>query len=488
MAAHRGVRRTGSSFVVVVLASSLPMFMATLDNLVVTFALPEIRRDLGASLQLLQWVVNAYTLAFATLLMTMSALGDRLGRRRVFVGGTVMFTVASAAAALVEGPTALIAARAVQGVAAAAVMPLSLTLLTDQVPAGRRAAGIGIWGGVSGLGVALGPLVGGLVTNGLDWRWIFWLNVPVGVVTVPLVLLALRESRGPDRSLDLLGMVLAGTGVFAVAWAIVGTDTNGWATASRAGVLACGVLLLVAFVGWQRRGPAPLLPLRLFRSRGFSAANAASVAFYFGIFGSVFLLAQFFQVVQGLSPLQAAVRTLPWTMAPMLVAPWTGLLTARLGSRTVVVTGLVFQLTALGWIASVLATDVTYPVLLVPFLLAGAGLGLTLAPLANVIMSTVADVDHGKASGINSTLSEIGVALGVAVLTAVFVANGSYASGSSFVHGLVPAVYVGMAFVMIGAVTALALPGRPDSARDGVTDGSDETATGAGPRPVGARR
>ncbi|HEX8344280.1 MAG TPA: MFS transporter, partial [Actinoplanes sp.] len=431
MSAHGGVRRVKPSFVVVVLATSVPMFMATLDNLVVTFALPVIRHDLGASLQLLQWVVNAYTLAFATLLLTMSALGDRIGRRRVFAGGIAVFTAASAAAALAAGPTALIVARAVQGVAAAAVMPLSLTLLTDQVPAGRRAAGIGIWGGVSGLGVALGPLVGGLVTDGLAWQWIFWLNVPVGVLTVPLVLLTLRESHGRDRSLDLVGMGLAGTGVFAVVWAIVGSDTHGWATAPRAGVLACGVLLLAAFVGWQRRGSTPLLPLWLFRSRGFSAANAASVAFYFGIFGSVFLLAQFFQVVQGLSPLQAAIRTLPWTMVPMFVAPCTGPLTARLGSRTVVVTGLACQVAALGWIGAVLATDVTYRELVVPFLLAGAGFGLTPAPLANVIMSTVDGGDHGKASGVNSTLSEIGVALGVAVLTAVFVANGSYASGSA---------------------------------------------------------
>ncbi|XVV00393.1 DHA2 family efflux MFS transporter permease subunit [Actinosynnema sp. CA-248983] len=451
-------RRPG--FVAVVLATSVPMFMATLDNLVVTFALPVIKAELGASLETLQWVVNAYTLAFATLLLTFSALGDRLGRRRVFAVGIAVFTLASAVAALAGDTTVLIAARAVQGAAAAAIMPLSLTLLAAAVAPDRRAVAIGIWGGVSGLGVALGPLVGGAIVEGLAWQWIFWLNVPVGLVVAPLALVVLAESRGPDRALDVPGLLLAGPGVLVLVWGIVHADAAGWGSATTVGALAAGVVLLALFLVHQRRAAAPLVPLRLFRSRGFTASNAASMAFSFGTFGAVFLLAQFFQVVQGMSPLAAAARTMPWTLAPMVVAPLAGLFTARIGSRVLVTTGMVMQTVALAWIASVLAVDVPFSALVPPFVVAGVGMGLTLAPVATVVLASVPDADHGKASGVNSTLREIGVALGVAVLTAVFAANGSYDNGPSYVEGLVPAVYLGGGIVLVGALTALALPGR----------------------------
>ncbi|SDH34909.1 DHA2 family efflux MFS transporter permease subunit [Pseudonocardia oroxyli] len=444
----------------VVLATALPMFMATLDNLVVTGALPVIRTELGGSLETLQWVVNAYTLAFATLLLTASGLGDRIGRRRVFVGGIVLFTAASAAAALSTDATTLILARAVQGVGAAAVMPLSLTLLAAAVPPARRALAIGIWGGVSGLGVAVGPLVGGAVVDGLAWQWIFWLNVPFGVLAVPLALVVLRESRGPDRRLDPLGLLLSAVGVLAVVYTVVRADAEGWGSARTIGGLVLGAALLVGFTAWQRRAAAPLLPLRLFRSRGFSAANATAVGFSFGMFGAVFLLAQFLQVVQGLSPFEAGLRTMPWTLAPMVVAPIAGILTGRVGPRPLVAAGMVLQAGALAWLAAVTTVDVSYGTLVPPFLLAGVGMGLTFAPIATAVITGVSDADHGKASGANSTLRELGVALGVAVLTAVFTANGSYAGGQAFVDGLVPAVWIAAGVVAVGAVGALFLPGR----------------------------
>jgi EmrB/QacA subfamily drug resistance transporter len=445
---------------VVVLATALPMFMATLDNLVVTGALPVIRTELGGSLETLQWVVNAYTLAFATLLLTASGLGDRIGRRRVFVGGIVLFTVASAAAALSPDATTLILARAVQGVGAAAIMPLSLTLLAAAVPPARRALAIGIWGGVSGLGVAVGPLVGGAVVDGLAWQWIFWLNVPFGVLAVPLALVVLRESRGPDSRLDPLGLALSGIGVLAIVFTVVRADAEGWGSARTIGGLVLGAALLVGFVLWQRRAAAPLLPLRLYRSRAFSAANATSIAFSFGMFGAVFLLAQFLQVVQGLSPFEAGLRTMPWTLAPMVVAPIAGIIAGRVGPRPLVASGMVLQAAALAWLAAVTSVDVSYGALVPPFLLAGIGMGLTFAPIATAVITGVPDADHGKASGANATLRELGVALGVAVLTAVFTANGDYTSGQAFVDGLLPAVWIAAGVVAVGAVAALFLPGR----------------------------
>jgi EmrB/QacA subfamily drug resistance transporter len=443
-----------------VLVTSLPMFMTALDNLVVTFALPVIRLQLGASLETLQWVVNAYTLAFATLLLTAAALGDRHGRRRVFTAGIALFTAASAAAALAPNAGTLIAARAVQGAAAAAIMPLSLTLVAAAVDPARRAVAIGIWGGVAGLGVALGPLVGGAVVEGLAWQWIFWLNVPIGLLTLPLVLAVLRESHGPDRTLDPLGLVLAGAGVLAIIWAVVRADAQGWTSAPTLTGLLGGVVLLGAFGRWQRRAASPLLPLRLFASRGFTVANAAGVVFSFGVFGSVFLLAQFFQVVQGYSPLAAAVRTLPWTLAPMVIAPIAGLLTGRVGSRGLLSAGLALQAAALAWLATASTVDASYATLVVPLAVAGIGMGLTLPTLSTAVLASVPDGDHGKASGTNSTLRELGVALGVAVLTAVFAANGSYTSGPAYVDGLAPAVYLGAVVVLSGSLIALTLPGR----------------------------
>jgi EmrB/QacA subfamily drug resistance transporter len=455
--------RARPGLAIAVLVTSLPMFMATLDNLVVTFALPVIRTELGASPKTLQWVVNAYTLSFATLLLTASALGDRLGRRKVFVTGIAAFTIASAASALSTDAGMLIAARAVQGAAAAAIMPLSLTLVAAAVKPAHRPIAIGIWGGVGGLGVALGPLIGGAIVEGLDWQWIFWLNVPIGLIVLPLVLVTLRESHGPDRALDPLGLVLAGAGVLAVVWAIVRTGQHGWGSTSALVSLIGGVALLSVFLAWQRRAATPLLPLRLFRSRGFAASNAASIAYSFGTFGSVFLLAQFFQVVQGISPLEAGVRTMPWTIAPMIVAPIAGLLTGRVGSRALVTSGMLLQSVALAWIAAISTADVAYGTLVPPFLVAGVGLGLSLAPLSTAVLASVPEGDHGKASGANGTLRELGVALGIAVLSAVFAANGSYISGPDYVNGLVPAVYLGAVVVLVGALVALALPGRPAS-------------------------
>jgi EmrB/QacA subfamily drug resistance transporter len=456
-AGEPAVRRSLGTVLAVV---GIPTFMVTLDNLVVTNALPVIKTEIGASLTDLQWFINAYTLSFAALLLTASAIGDRLGRRRIFLLGITLFTLASAACALATEPWMLIGARAIQGVGAAAVMPLSLTLLAAAVPARQRSAAIGIWGGISGLGVAVGPVVGGAVVDGINWQWIFWLNVPVGLIAVPLAARVLKESRGGSKRLDPVGLVLSAASVLSIVWGVVHGADDGWSSARILTALIGGGALLIAFLVWEHRTPSPMLPLRLFSVRAFSVANAIAFTFSLGVFGSVFLLAQFFQVVQGYTPLQSGIRTLPWTMAPMVIAPLAGLVVDRVGARTLIGTGQVFLAGALAWIAAVTTVDVGYSSYVGPFVLAGIGMGLTFAPSASVVMASFSDADRGVASGTNNTIREVGVAMGVAVLASVFASAGSYASPDQYVDGLVPAVWVGAAAVAVGAVLALLLPGR----------------------------
>lgn len=442
------------------IVTSFALFMVTLDNLVVTTALPSIRVDLDASLSALGWTVNAYTLAFAVLLLPAAALGDRLGRRRVFGVGLGLFTLASAAAALAPTAETLIAARALQGAAAAAVMPLSLTLLSEAFPAGQRGLALGIWSGVSGLGVALGPLIGGAVVEGISWHWIFWINVPVGIVLVPLAFRRLSESRGASRRLDLPGLALVGSGLLGLTYGIVKAEEFGWTSATVLGTIGGGLLLLAAFVAWELRTDEPMLPMRFFKSRAFSATSGVSLSMYFGVFGSIFLLAQFFQTAQGYSPLEAGLRTLPWTGTTMLVAPLAGIFSDRIGSRPLMAAGLALQAGALAWLATVSTPEVAYGTLVVPFVMAGAGMALVFAPAANAVLSSVRTSEAGQASGATSTIREIGGVLGVSVLSTVFAGAGSYVSPQAFTDGLTAALWVGAAVLAAGVVAALLVPGH----------------------------
>ena len=440
--------------------TSVALFMVALDNLVVTTALPVIKVDLGASLSALEWMVNAYTLTFAVLLLTGAALGDRFGRRRMFILGLFIFTAGSAAAALAPSSDVLILARAIQGVGGAFVTPLSLTILSGAVPPERRAVALGAWGGIAGLAIAIGPLVGGAIAEGVNWHWIFWLNVPIGIVAILLSTFRLEESYGPDGSLDLVGLGLVSGGLFALVWGVIHGNDLGWGDPQILVALAIGAVLMAVFVAWESRTASPMLPLRFFRSRGFTAANVVSFLMYFGVFGAVFLLVQFFQIVQGLSPFQSGLRTLPWTAMPAIVAPIAGVLAGRIGGRPILVAGMVALAAGLSWIAAVTTPTVAYPVLVPGFILAGIGMGLFFAPIANVVLSSVDRIEEGQASGATNTIREIGGVFGVAVLASVFSANGSYATPSTFVDGLVPAVWAGAAIVAVGAVVALALPGR----------------------------
>ena len=442
--------------------TSLALVMVTLDNLVVTTALPVIRKDLGAGIEGLEWTVNAYTLTFAVLLLTGAALGDRFGRRRLFAIGLGIFTAASAAAALAPSIDALVAARALQGVGGAIITPLTLTILSAAVPAEKRGVALGAWGGIGGLAVALGPLVGGAVVSGLSWQWIFWINVPLGLVLIPLAWRRLDETHGPSGKLDLPGLGLASTGLLGIVWGLVRGNGQGWSSPEIVLTITAGVALVAAFVLWELRTETPMLPMRFFRNRTFAATNVASLLMFFGMFGSIFLLAQFFQTVQGYSPFGSGLRILPWTAMPIFVAPIAGALSDRIGGRPLMALGLALQATGLGWIAAIGSPTTAYADFVAPFVISGMGMGLFFAPVANVVLSAVRPEEEGQASGANNAIRELGGVFGVAVLASIFSRYGGYTSGQAFVDGLNPAIWVGAAVVLGGALAALAIPRRQE--------------------------
>ncbi|WP_405991502.1 DHA2 family efflux MFS transporter permease subunit [Streptomyces sp. NBC_00986] len=451
-------RRGGMVWALVI--TSVAGFMAALDNLVVTTALPSIRKDLGGALGDLEWTVSAYTLTFAVLLMFGAALGDRFGRRRLFLIGITVFTGASAAAAMAPGINSLIAARAVQGVGAAIMMPLTLTLLTAAVPAAKRGMAYGIWGAVNGLAVASGPLIGGSLTEHISWHWIFWLNVPLGLALIPLARLRLSESHGTGAPLDFPGTLLASGGLFGIVYGLVRGPADGWTSSLVLTGLFAGSALFAGFIIYSVNAKNPMLPMRLFRSRAFSGINAASLLMFLGMFGSIFLLSQYMQGVLGYSPTEAGLRMLPWTGMPMLVAPIAGILSDRIGGRPVVAAGLFLQAAGLAYMSYVVTTDVSYGAQLPGLILSGIGMALFFAPASNLVMSSVRPQEQGIASGANNALREVGGALGIAIMASIFSAQGGYQTAQTFVDGLKPALVTGAAVVALAGVATLLIPTR----------------------------
>jgi EmrB/QacA subfamily drug resistance transporter len=443
---------------------SLALFMVVLDNLIVTVALPSIQRDLGATLQQLEWTVNAYTLAFAVTLIPGAAIGDRFGRKRTFLAGLALFTASSAAAALAPGASELVAARALQGIGGAIVAPLTLTLLAEAFPPERRGAALGIWSGISGLGIALGPLVGGAVVSGLSWQWIFWINVPLGVALLPLAAVFLRESHGEATRLDLPGVGLVTTGLFALVFGLVRGQAEGWTSPLIVGSLSAGAVLLALFVAHERRTEAPMVPLDLFAKRAFAVTNGVSFFMYFGTFGSIFLITQFVQQVMGYAPFDAGVRMLVWTGATAITSPIAGILAERRGPRTLMALGLALQAAALAWLAMASGVDSTNSELAAPFAIAGVGMGLVFAPSASALLSVVAPHRAGQASGTNNAIREVGGVFGVAVMSTIFSGAGGFTSPQAFVDGFHPALWVGAAVVGVGAAVALLLPAGREEA------------------------
>ncbi len=466
-----GTSRTSLPLVVVL--TSVAFFMVALDQLVVTTALPAIHHSIGGSITTLEWTVNSYALTFAAGIITAAALGDRLGRRRIYVAGLLLFTVASAACALAPSAGTLIAARAVQGLGSAAVTPLSLTILTGAFPAARRGAVVGIWGGIGGLAIAGGPLIGGAVVQGLSWHWIFWVNVPIGVAAAALSARFLPESRGPASRLDLPAVPLIAGGALAIAWGLVRAGGSGWSDPKVITALAAGAALLAGFVVRERRAADPMLPMRLFRIRAFSAANIAQFLMSGAIFSAAFLTVQYFQLGLGYSPLGTGLRLLPWTATPMLVAPAAGALADRIGGRVLMVTGLAMQAAGLAWVAAIASTGSDYTGFIAPLIIAGVGISMALPTSPATALGAVPRADTGRASGVNNTLQRFGGAFGVAAATAVFSSYGHLGTPASLVSGYRPALAVSAGLSLLGAAAAIAI-GRRRAVRSG--DGDDPRA------------
>ncbi|MFF3463519.1 MFS transporter [Streptomyces sp. NPDC002619] len=441
--------------------AGLGALLCSLDVVVVATALPALRADFGASLSDLEWTINAYNLVFACLTLTGAALGDRFGRRRMYVVGLAVFTLASAGAALSGGPGPLIAARMVQGAGAAVLLPLTLTLISEAFPAEKRGVAIGVWGGVTGLGVAAGPVLGGAVTEGLSWQWIFWLNVPTGLAMLPLAATKLRESHGPRPQLDVVGLLLAAAGLAGLAWAPVRAPEAGWGSAEVVGTLVAGVVCVTAFLWWERSGARyPMLPLRHFRNRGFTTANAAAFLVFGSLLGALFMITQLFQVGLGYSPLQAGVRILVWNAMPLLVAPVAGALADRYGTRLFMLTGLLLQAVGLGLLAWQVEPGVGYGHLVGPLIVAGVGISLVFPSVANAVTSSVPLGDAGVAAGVNNALRELGGVFGIAAAAIVFTTYGGYASPRAFADGCGPALWVTAGAAALGAVVAAFAPSR----------------------------
>jgi EmrB/QacA subfamily drug resistance transporter len=445
---------------VTVLLTSVAYFMVALDALVVVTALPSVHRDLGGSIGTLQWTVNIYSLAFGAGIITAAALGDRLGRRRVYVTGLAVFTLASAACALAPSAGVLIACRGVQGLGAAIILPLGLTLLTSAFPPERRGTVVGIWGGIAGLAVASGPLIGGAVTQGLDWHWIFWVNVPIGIAAAIGARLWLAESRGPRTRLDVPALVLVSAGIGALTWGLVHGTEAGWGTPGTLAALVAGAGLIAALIVWERITREPMIPPALLRNPKFSAASATQFLTTSAIYSAAFLISQFFQAGQGQSPLATGLRFLPWTATPLLVAPAAGALFDRIGARRLVIPGLIMQAAGFGLIVWLAGHGAGYPAYVAPFVLAGVGISMALPCIPAAGLNAVPAAALGKAAGVLNTMQQFGAVAGVAIVTAVFSAHGSLASPAAVTSGFRPALAGSAVLSLAGAAVAAGLGAR----------------------------
>jgi EmrB/QacA subfamily drug resistance transporter len=445
--------------------TAIAALMVGLDALVVSTALSTMRIELGASLEQLEWTVNAYSLSFAVLLMTAAALGDRFGRRRVFTAGLTVFAAASAACALAPDAGWLIAGRAVQGAGAAAVMPLALALLSGAFPPPLRAKALGIFTAVVGVSVPLGPLVGGAVVEGISWPWIFWVNLPIALFLVPLAHRRLEESRGADAALDMPGLALVTAAALGLVWGLVRGNAAGWGSGEVVATLALGAVLGIGFVAWELRAARPMLPMGLFRIRPFAGGNAAIFFLWGSAFGAVFFVAQFLQTTLGFTPLEAGVRLIPWGAVTVLVPRFVGVLIPRVGERPFAVAGMSLHAAAMGWIALIAEPGLAYGSMVAPMILSGAGVAMAIPASQSAVLSSVAPQFIGKAAGTFSTARQLGGAFGVAVLVALFAASGSYASAAAFSDGFGPALAGSAALSLAGATAGLWLPGRVLTAR-----------------------
>jgi EmrB/QacA subfamily drug resistance transporter len=422
---------------VTLFAMCFGLFMIMLDNTIVNVALPSIQRELHVSPETLAWTVNAYVVPFAALILLGGKLGDRFGRRRLFVVGLAIFTAASAACALSTSSGTLVAARAIQGIGAALMNPLSLSILVATFPPKRLPAAIGVWAGISGLGLAIGPLLGGLLVENADWSAVFWINVPIGVLAIAVTLLGVLESRDKTtRSLDLGGTALITAALFCLVWGLIKSDTHGFGSVYVIAFLIAGLVLALAFVAWERRNSDPMLPLEFFARRAFTVSDAVLLLVGFAMFGAIYWGALY---LQGYSALQAGARTLPWTMMILFVAPIAGRLNARISARYLAAAGMVLLSAGMVGLTQ-LHADSPYSHIWPFFMLAGIGTALAMPTLSATAMGAIPQAKAGVASGVLNTARQVGGALGIAVLAAV--ATGRInARWDALISGIPPALH-----------------------------------------------
>jgi EmrB/QacA subfamily drug resistance transporter len=458
--------------------TSMASLMVSLDLQVVATALPVIRLHLHASLAALEWTVNAYTLSFAVLLLTGAALGERLGRSRMLACGAGMFTIASAACALAPDSGVLVAARVLQGAGAALMLPIALALLSAAFPPSRRTWALGIFSGVSGLAVLAGPVLGGAIAQGVAWQWIFWLNVPIGLVMIALILARIPASSGTRGRLDPLGLTLAAGGTFGIVWALIRANGVGWRSPQITIMLGVGVVLSLGFVGWELRAAEPMVPIRLFRSRAFAAGNAATFCVFAVVLAWVFFMAQFLQNGLGYGPLGAGLRLLPGWATLALIAPFAGMLVSRVRERPLVAGGLTVVAAGLTWIALIARPGLPYWQLVPPMIVGGIGASVVIPASMSVVMTSAPPAAIGKASGTYNTLRQLGGAFGIAIAAAVFAAHGGYSSPETFASGFGPAMGACAGLSVTGAITGLAVPGRSRFAAANQPAGESTSRTG----------
>jgi len=428
---------------------SFTSFLVGLDALVVTTALPTLHQEFGTGVEGLSWTVNAYELAFAASILTGSTLGDRFGRRRMFVIGLGVFTGASALCALSPNVDVLIAVRALQGIGGGIAVPLALALITDVTPPDMRGKALGIWGAITGVAVAAGPLVGGAIVDGLAWQWIFWLNVPVGIVIAVLTTQKVGEGHRAFGKVDPVGLALATLGVFGIAQALIRGNDAGWTSASILGGLIGGGITVVLFVIWERRIEFPMMPMKLFRNRSFTGGCVASFVLMAGVFGLGFLTAQYLQLALHNDPLGVGLRLLPATGVALLLSPVAGRLADRIGEQTLVMLGLGLQALGLVLIGALVTDTSGYGTIMGPLFVTGAGIAIAFPTVTTAVMRSVGPVQTGVASGISNTFRQVGAVFGVAIAAAIFATEGSYRTPSEFVDGFRPA------FIALGVLCTI---------------------------------
>ncbi len=443
-------------------AVSFGLFMIMLDNTVVNVALPSIQRDLGVGLAELQWIVTGYALAFAALMLTGGKLADLLGRRLMFVVGLVVFTAASLACGLAGSGETLIAARIVQGVGAALMNPATLSIISATFPPRQRGTAIGIWAGVSALALAIGPLVGGLLTQHVGWNWVFFVNVPVGVLAVVASYLFIDESRDTshEQRLDLPGLATSGIGLFALTYGLIQANDYGWTSDRIVGAFAIAAVALVAFVALEMRQRLPMLDLSLFRSGTFAGANLVVLLVALAMFGVFFFVSLYMQNILGYSPVQAGAAFLPMTILIILIAPIAGRATDRIGSRWLMTAGMTLvgvQLLSF----STLDETARFWNLLPGMLLGGVGMALTMTPSAAAAIRSVPVDQSGVGSAVLNSFRQVGGSIGIALMGAIVAHEvGGRTTPQAFVDGFSTALLVAAAIAFAGAVVAAVLVRR----------------------------